>query len=188
MKRLRGLAARALLALYKRRKRRLNDLSLTHCLDAARQTIAATPYCFLVSAGQSSSPSARFVEPIVDFGTGRFLIGTDPSLRKVAELATNPHVTLAFGNTKQRANVVVYGTGKLITDQQQKQRFWKTSWRLFFPNGPRSDNYVVIEVQAQRLELMSFRHNVVAEPFGLRPVVLEFGKHGWAVASNHNNE
>jgi general stress protein 26 len=169
---LKKLLSRALLHLYKRHKRRRADLSTDHCLAVARQIVRTTPYCFLISHGLPGWPSARLVEPIADLDTFVFWIGTDPKLRKAAEVSADPRVTLAFGNMKQQANLVVYGTAALVTDAPTKQRFWKGSWRLFFPDGPRSDGYVAIRVEAQRMELMSFGQNVVAEPFGLRPVVL----------------
>ena len=169
--RLHTVFVRALPQLYKRHKQQHVDLGLANCLATARHTIRTTRYCFLISYGQSGWASTRLVEPIADLDAFAFWVGTSPNLRKVAEVTDNPNVTLAFGNMREQA-VIVYGTATLLRDPLLKQRFWKGSWRLFFPEGPRSDAYVVIHVVAHRIELMSFRRNVVAEPFGLRPVVL----------------
>jgi general stress protein 26 len=176
------MVSRLLLRAYKIYKTRQVDLSLENSLAVARQIVRETPYCFLVSYGQAGWPSARLVEPIADLDSFILYFGTDPSLRKVTEVRENPHVTVAFGNDREQANLVMYGTATLITDPALKQRFWKGDWRLFFTKGPTSDDYVVIRVEAQRMELMSFRRNLITEPFGLRPIKLIRQNNAWQVA------
>lgn len=161
-----------LLGYYKRRKQSSSDLSLENCLQVVRQTVKNTKYCFLITSGEHSWASARLVEPICDLEELAFFIGTNPALRKVREIAACPKVTLAFGNTAENANLVVYGTAAVSTEPDIKRRYWKGTWRLFFPKGANGDDYAVIKVRAQWLELLSFQRNVIEEPFGLRPMVL----------------
>ena len=144
----------------------------------AQTTAERTPYCFLVTASPSPWPTARWVEPIVedDF---HFYLGTHPESRKVAEITSNPAVTLAFGNEREHANLVVYGTAMVHHELSIRQRYWKNAWRMFFPQGPEGDDYCVIKVQTEKIELLSFSRNVIPEPFGLRPVVLEREGQGW---------
>lgn len=172
---------RFLLRTYKHRKQRVCDTSTSHCLAVARETLCRTRYCFLISQGSSGWASARLVEPITDPDSFVLWIGTNPTLRKISEITSNPKVTLAFGNTSENANVVVYGTASIEGDAALRRKYWKGQWRLFFPNGPLSDDYVLIRVEALLIELMSFRRNVIPEPFGLRPVVLEKRKGQWHV-------
>lgn len=175
-------AINGLLSFYKRRKQARSDLGLENCLKAVRATVRHTKYCFLISAGENGWPSARFVEPISDLDTFVFFVGTNPTLRKIKEVEAHPKVTLAFGNIAEKANLVVYGTATLRAEPEMKRRYWKGVWRLFFPQGPNGGDYVVIEVRADKMELMSFRHNVIAEPFGLRPVLLERVGQEWAMS------
>ena len=177
----RTLVSHTILDLYKWRKRHTTDLTVTNCLNAIRTTVRNTPYCFFISHGQGEWASTRLVEPIADLDLFVFWIGTNPRLRKVAEIKTNPKVTLAFGNSRENANVIVYGNAVVVTDVALRQKYWKPRWRLFFPEGPRSAEYVLIRVEAQRLEVMSFRRNVIAEPFGLRPMVLLNTEGQWLV-------
>lgn len=175
------LAINTLLRFYKRHKQASADLSLENCLRTVRATIRHTRYCFLISTGENSWSSARFMEPVFDLKTLVFFIGTHPKSRKVREIETNPKVTLAFGNIAQRANLIVYGTATVRSEPETKRRYWKGVWRLFFPNGPNGNDYAVIEVRAERMELMNFRYNVIAEPFGLRPVTLVRVGQEWAI-------
>lgn len=168
---------------YKRRKRATADLSLEHCLRVARLTASRTKYCFLISTGQSGVPSARLVQPIVEADDFEFFIGTHPQSRKVTEIMAHSAVTLAFNKPDEDASLVVYGTATVHQEPDFKEEYWKGTWRLFFPEGPQSDEYVVIRVRAERLELLSFQRNVIPEPFGLRPVVLERSEAGWRILS-----
>ena len=170
---------KVLLDAYKRRKQTNNDLSLEHCLRVARATASHTKYCFLITTEAAGPPSARLVEPITDLDDFTFFIGTHPRSRKVRRISENPSVTLAFGNGGEDANLVVYGTATVSEAPSVKERYWKGTWRMFFPEGPLSDDYVVIQVRAEKIELLNFQRNVVPEPFGLRPAVLIRTPQGW---------
>lgn len=165
---------------YKRRKQKSADTTLAHCLDVVRATVARTRYGFLVTTGDTPAPSARWVEPIMDDDFA-FYIGTHPESRKIKEIAAHPAVTLALGNEDEYANLVVYGTATVNHDLATRERYWKSTWRMFFPHGPTGDDYCVIQVQAQRIELLSFSRNVIPEPFGLRAVTLERDERGWKI-------
>ena len=169
---------RAALSAYKRRKQKRSDTSLDHCLAVAQATAERTPYCFLVTNSKYPWPTARWVEPLVedDFV---FYLGAHPQSRKVAELADDSSVTLAFGNESEHANLIIYGTATVHHDPLVRQQYWKNAWRMFFPHGPEGDDYCVIEVRTQKIELLSFSRHVIPEPFGLRPAVLEREGTGW---------
>jgi len=173
---------------YKQQKRDKADLGLANCLAAARATVSSTPYAFLITQGKEGWPSARLVEALCDPESFDVHIGTDVSLRKVEEIRACPRVTIAFGHMGERANLVIYGTARLITQAEEKRRYWKGAWRLFFEGGPLSEAYVVIAVEAERMEVMSFRRNVVAEPFGLRPMKLERHEGVWRIAQETRQE
>ena len=173
---------RVLLNRYKQRKQVSNDLTLEHCLEAARITVAHTRYCFLVTATEQACPSARLVEPISELDDFTFFIGTHPRSRKTEEIAACPLVTLAFGNASENTNLVVYGKAEVSDDPSLKRRYWKDTWRLFFPGGADSTDYCVIKVTAEKMEVLSFRHNVIPEPFGLRPATLVRSPEGWTLA------
>ncbi|MGB3851655.1 MAG: pyridoxamine 5'-phosphate oxidase family protein [Tunicatimonas sp.] len=166
---------------YKRKKQASANLSLAHCLRVARITATRTKYCHLVTTAPDGPPRARLVQPIVEEDDFRFFIGTHPQSRKVAEIGANSAVTLAFNQSGEDASLVVYGTATVHRTPAVTERYWKSAWRLFFPDGPQGDDYAVVEVRADKLELISFQRNVIPEPFGLRPVVLVRNEAGWRV-------
>ena len=168
-----------LLATYKRRKQASSELHTDNALAAARTIVRKTKYAFLVTAGASPWPSARLVEPLVDRESFDIHIGSHPGSRKNTEIDHNPHVTVAFGSDALQANLVVHGIARIVDDATLKRRYWKGVWRLFFPDGSQGSDYSVIAIEALRIELLSFSGNVIPEPFGLTPLVLERSVSGW---------
>ncbi len=175
------IIGRHLLNFYKFAKQRSSNSSLDHCLQVARTIPHSSKYCFLISNGLDGWSSARFVEPIVDSDISSIWIGTNPNLRKIKEIGNSSKVTLAFGNKKEKANLIIYGTAQIETDISLRKRYWKSEWRLFFPNGPIGDDYVLIQIEPLRMELMSFDRNVILEPFGLKPAVLVRNEGKWSI-------
>ena len=91
---------------YKKSKRRKSVTDINEALELAKKAISTNKYAFLITNNGSNSPSARLVEPVVNYEEMTFWIGTNPSLRKIEEIKENPAVTLAFGNEKNDSNVV----------------------------------------------------------------------------------
>lgn len=175
---------RYLLDSYKKSKQSSADNSLINSLQAAQKTVNQTKYCFLVSNGKNGWSSARFVEPIVEPDLSAIWIGTSPKLRKVIEIQDDPKVTLAFGHVQERANVVIYGEAYMESNAALRKKYWKGEWRLFFPDGPTGNDYVLIRVHPVRMEVMSFHRNVIPEPFGLKPSVLNYQNGKWYFETN----
>jgi general stress protein 26 len=158
---------------YKAYKQRRAVLTRDHALSVARQMVEHATYCFLITHGQDGWPSARLVQPIADAADPFTLwIGTNPALRKVREIDATPKATVAIEDTRQGANLVLYGMARPVDDPDACSTYWQDAWRMFFPDGPSSDGFVLLRFEAARMELMSFGRNVVAEPFGLRPLRL----------------
>lgn len=161
-----------LLDTYKRSKQQSADTGLQNCIATTRHMLSKTEYCFLITHSATEWSSARLVQPIPDINTFTIWIGTCPRLRKVREIKNNNKVTLAFESTKENANLILYGEAFIEENLAIRKRYWKDEWRLFFPGGPISDDYIVLRVEPVKIELMSFSRNVVQEPFGLSPAVL----------------
>jgi general stress protein 26 len=173
------VSLRVFLDNYKARKQRNRLLTKEHTLSTARAMLNKATYCFLITHSTKPWCSARLVQPIIDAENFIIWFGTNPSSRKVQEIQANPHITVAIENTKEDANIVLYGFAEIEHDRQVRQKRWIESWQLFFPKGPLGEDYVVIRFEAQQMELMNFKRNVIPEPFGLKPLVLSKQGAGW---------
>lgn len=173
-----------LLDLYKSRKQRANNETLDHAWEVIGLLLKKHRYGFLISNGTDGWSSSRLVQPVIETTTGniRLWIGTSPESRKVEEIWGDPRITMAFGGEKHDANLVMYGHASIRNDDETNRKYWKSMWRLFFPKGPSSKDYLSICFEPERIEVLSFSHSIVPEPFGLKPLLLERADGVWQVA------
>lgn len=166
---------------YKIRVQRNFNTSLDHCLDTAREMLNKSKYCFLISNSERNWPSARMVQPIVELDTFVIWFGTNPTLRKIKEIQENPYVTIAFGKESENANLIIYGKATIENNIRERVKHWIGSWLLFFPSGPRGEDFVSIRVEPLEMEIMNFKKYIVAEPFGLKPIKLNIDNGDWKI-------
>lgn len=176
-----------LLRYYKKSKLAANDTSLENCLKVTHHMLKKSKYCFLVSQGEDGWCHTRLVQPIIEIDKDepknfRIWIGTRTDLRKVEEVWNNPKITLAFEDSKENANLVVYGKAYVETEIQVKQRYWRSTWKLFFPNGPKANDYIAIRIEPKRLEILNFKQKITPEPFGLKAAKLIQKNGEWKIA------
>ena len=170
IKKFRRAIGRRILKMYKLSKQKSFNSSLDHCLNTARSMLKKSKYCFLITNSDKQWPSARMVQPIIDFDTFVTWLGTNPTLRKIKEIEKNPNVALAFGNDRENANLIIYGKASIVREVQERRKHWIGSWLLFFPSGPGGDDFVSIRIEPSEMELMNFKKSIVPEPFGLKPI------------------
>lgn len=168
---------------YKARKQASNDNSLPHVLATIRTLLGNAKYGFFISQGADGWCSTRYVQPICEW-TGDELciwVGTSAGSRKIAEVQANNKVTMAFGNDPAGANVMVYGVAEVSRDPALCRKYWKPEWRLFFPDGPESEDMAVVAIKPERIEVMDLKHNIIPEPFGLVGLELQRVGDSWLV-------
>jgi general stress protein 26 len=125
------------------------------------------------------------IQPFIDKNNSlRFSLwfGAATHSRKAEEIWNNSKVTLSFENTREDANLVIYGEAIIEMDPNIKKHYWKHFLKLFFPKGPLEDDYSVIRIQPQRIEIISFKRNILPEPFGLKAVTLINQQGNWRLS------
>lgn len=65
------------------------------------------------------------------------------------------------------------GDAVLNDDPEAKERAWKEPFSTFWPGGPESDDYLLIEMTPRRLEARSYTQGIADNPTSWAPVVLE---------------
>lgn len=110
-------------------------------------------------------------------------VGTSPGSRKAAEIRRDPAVTVAVEDRGRFAFATVVGRAGLVTDHELRQEVWREGdLAPFFPAGPLGDDFVLVHVRADRLELMDFAAGIHPDPFGPVPVAVVRSGDGWAPA------
>jgi len=176
----RQLFGRAI-ATYKRRKRKAFKGDASQALESAYRQIRRAKYAFLTTHGERS-PDARLIEPIFEKSDFSFWIGTSPKSRKVIQIGQNSQVTLAISHQKDNSNLIIKANAELIDDVALRTKYWKPYWRLFFPAGPKGDDYILIKLKAEEIEVLDFSQSIVPEPFGLKPMRLVRANGNWKIA------
>ncbi len=100
-------------------------------------------------------PMVRPVSPIVEDDLTIWVV-TFTSTRKVEQVKTNPKVSLAFVEVPEgNRTAIAIGRAEVIEDPDQKKRVWDLCWfdlSQYFPDGPTSDEFVLIRIRAERIE------------------------------------
>jgi general stress protein 26 len=162
-----------------------HDSSVKSLLDVAQQTITAAGCASLITLDETGHPSSRSVAafpPDGDFA--RIVIGTHPESRKNAHVLRDPRVVLSYVDGANRGYLTVVGNARIDDNSDEKQTYWVERFNAFFPGGPESDEYQLMIVIPERLELRSFGLKVAEEPTRWSPVILERGETGEWQQSN----
>ena len=71
---------------------------------------------------------------------------------KVAEIALNPRVNVAYASPSKNSYVSVAGTARIVDDRAKIDELWSPAMKLFFPEGKDDPNLRLIHVQAESAE------------------------------------
>jgi general stress protein 26 len=146
--------------------------SRNQLLTTAREIIASARYAALITKGTNGRISARTMDPFTPEADMVIWFGTNPRSRKVREIQRNPQVTIYYVDPVAQAYVSIQGTARLINDPQEKERYWKDEWKTFYPD--RDQNYLLIAVKPQRLEVISVKAGLTGDPITWEPHSVTF--------------
>lgn len=143
-------------------------------LHVADQMMTAADCASLITIDESGQPSSRAVRPFPpDDEFAKIVISTHPDSRKTVHVRNNSNVVLSYVDAPNRGYVTVIGKAVLNDRLEDKRSFWAEPFVAFWPGGPESDEYLLIEVSPQRIELRSFMLGLADEPTRWTPVTLE---------------
>ncbi len=153
-------------------------------LEVARDTMRSAGFGFLVTTDLSDRLYARLMQPFEPEDDWRIWLGTSPRTRKITEISHNENVLLAFSNVSLGAYVTVAGPAALVTDVALRKKYWRDEFEMYWPAGPSGDDYVLICVTPERIELVNDAAGVSPEPKGLKCVSLELHDGEWKVVDS----
>jgi general stress protein 26 len=145
-----------------------NVLSL---LAGARRVISGVRVCWLITHGERQAVFVRPMGRLLDATDWSIRFVTDRRSRKVVNLRQCANVELIFQDSHAEAFVLVSGAARILESAVEIERFWKESFRVYFPSKEDQGNVVFVEVNANRMDL--WIRGVTPEPFGLAPTVLK---------------
>ena len=146
---------------------KVTETEIVRFLAVARETIAAVPICWLATRSLEGGTNARAVNSSAgpagsDEWSRRFLVRR--SSRKVAEMRAAPLVTLAFQQPSGERYVALGGRAEIKEDVAEMRSLWPSRLDAQFPPGFADANMIVIQVEADRIEVHA--RGLTPEPFG----------------------
>ncbi len=138
----------------------------------AKEIMTNAKTCALITVDSLNRPRARMMgtlKPDEDFTVW---YGTNPNSRKVAQIQQNPEVTVYYTDHESSGYVMLQGTAQLVNEIKEKEIHWKDEWNQFYPNYP--DDYLLIKVTPNWLEVVSYRHNIISESDNWEPQKIVF--------------
>ena len=138
------------------------EFSKETLLSAARDIIKDAGVCALITLDEQGLPSTRVMDPFLPEDDFTVWLGTNPHSRKVNQIKSNSKVTLYYLDKNSSGYVLIHGSATLVHDQASKDKWWKTEWDAFYPNN--TDAYQLIKISPERLEVISYTHNIIGDP------------------------
>lgn len=130
-------------------------------ISAARELMLETRYCALITLDDSGHPQARTMDPFPPDTNMVVWFGTNSNSRKVKEIRNNSKATLYYEAPDARGYVILKGNASVVDDPENKKKFWKPEWEIFYPES--KDNYILIKFIPARLEIVDYKHNIVGD-------------------------
>jgi general stress protein 26 len=113
--------------------------------------IRACEGCVLATIGADGMPHLRAMSSNIedDF---EVWFATSASSRKMKDVAANPVAAVYYQKKDGWDNVVISGRAQEITDKSVKQKLWKDDWKQYWPDGPDSPDYGILQVATERVD------------------------------------
>ena len=148
-----------------------HEISRDSLLTVARTIIDSARCRTFVTVDENGKPQARIMSPFPPEENMVIWLGTNPRSRKVKQIKNNPNVMVFYYDTKGLSYVSVAGQARIVNDPEKRAHYWKEGWTRYYPD-PEND-YTLIEVTPERLEICSFKYKLFWDPSG-KPAFIEF--------------
>ena len=142
-------------------------------LKVARDVMQQARYCDMVTIGEDGQPQARVIDAFAPEADMTVWIATNPLSRKVAQIRTDPRVTLLYFNPHAMAYVTLIGRAALVTDPAEKAKRWKDDWATLYKDRNRGDDYLLVKITPTRLEVSAEGLGVKNDPKTWKPVLID---------------
>ena len=156
-----------------------SEASVDRVLKAAHKR-ARGSYCTVVTSS-ANGPRARVVWPFKPTNDRVIHFATSAGSSKLAEIEANHAVVLVY-----LSGVTAYCQADVLTDLADRRRWWNPFFKAYWPQGPASDDYVVVRCRPYAFEVFSPRDGVGPAPHGLTCARVDLVDGVWRLAPPHS--
>jgi general stress protein 26 len=142
-------------------------------LAASRTIISNARYATLVTLAGDAPADARIVDPFAPEADLTIWIATNATSRKVQQLARDSRVTLLYFDAATKGYVTLKGRAVLVRDPIEKSARWKDDWAGMYKDKNRGNDYLLVKIVPDTLEVVSVALGMINDPATWRPVTLK---------------
>lgn len=136
----------------------------------ALRILRAHPFGFFATCSGGRA-DVRLVQQLRVEDDATIWFATHPRSRKAAEIVENPTATYAVEERAAVAYATAIGHAAIVVDVEKGRELWDEGLRTIWPDGPDGDDFVLVRITTNRLEVMDFSFDEEFEAF--EPWVLE---------------
>jgi len=129
--------------------------------EVAREIIAASKNCALITVDSLGIADARTMDPFLPEENFTVWMATNPKSKKVRDIANNPNVTLYYFDKTDPGYVTIQGVASLVNSPEQKKKLWKETWKNFYKD--RETHYLLIKITPKKLKVISERNKILGD-------------------------
>lgn len=148
------------------------DFTKPELIQAAKEIINSTGTCALITQDENGVSRVRTMDPFPPENDLTIWFGTNPTSRKVTQIKQNNLVTIYYRDKDDSGYVMLHGKATLVNSQKEKDTYWKTTWKSFYPN--KKEDYLLIKVVPIWMEIVSPPRNIVGSSKTWEPPTLYF--------------
>lgn len=141
-------------------------------IKAAKEIITSTGTCALITQDSNGISRVRTMDPFLPENDLTIWFGTNPKSKKVVQIKNNNKVSIYYRDKDDSGYVTIYGKAELINNQTVKNKYWKDSWKSFYPN--KKESYLLIKVTPIWMEVVSPTRNIIGDLKTWEPPTLFF--------------
>ena len=145
-------------------------------LDAARDIVATSRFCALVTIGADGTPNVRMMDAFAPDDDMVVWMATNTLSRKVEDLRRNPRVAIYYADPDAPGYVTIRGVARLVDDPDETRKRWKEEWSVLYLED--RSNYILIEIRPETVEIVNLRAGVSSEMETWEVPAVVFGEGG----------
>lgn len=160
-----------------------NELHPSADLTKLGELIEGVEVAMLTTHADDGSLVSRPLQTLEFEASGDLIFFTAADSRKLAELAANPDVNLAYANPHKQIYVSVRGTARTDRARATIDALWSPMQGVFFPGGKNDPNLVVLRVRVRDAAYWESAGNFIVRSLDFAKGLMsheprDLGKHG----------
>jgi general stress protein 26 len=118
--------------------------------------VKSYPFSNLVTIGPKGIPKGRMMAHLPLGNDMVFWFATSAQSNKVKEITKKKTASVFVYRPTDHSSVCACGAAEIIKDDRLRKKYWNEDWKMFWPEGYKDPDYVLIKLVPHRLEYLDY--------------------------------